>query len=156
MMHFDIKHKRILEVGCGLGLSSLVLNSRGADITATDIHPEARPNLRVNTRLNDGDPIPYFQADWRDKDITSGSFDLVIGSDILYQRDHPALLARFIQNHTSKDAQIIVVDPARGNMTRFGQELAKYGFNRFNEAIGVDVMLKHDFKGQMRTFQKDK
>ena len=39
MVEFDIAGKRILEIGCGLGLSSLVLQRRRADITASDHHP---------------------------------------------------------------------------------------------------------------------
>ncbi len=42
MLDYDIKGKRILEMGCGIDLASLVLNSRRADITATDRHPQAR------------------------------------------------------------------------------------------------------------------
>ena len=38
--NYDTGKKRILEVGCGMALSSLLLNSRNADITATDHHPE--------------------------------------------------------------------------------------------------------------------
>ena len=41
MATFAIEGKRILEVGCGLALTSLLLKVRQADITATDIHPEA-------------------------------------------------------------------------------------------------------------------
>ena len=40
MFDFDTKGKRILEIGCGIGLTSLLLNQRKADITATDYHPE--------------------------------------------------------------------------------------------------------------------
>ena len=40
-----LKIKRILEVGCGIGLSSLILNRLNADITATDYHPEAEKFL---------------------------------------------------------------------------------------------------------------
>ncbi|MER2164740.1 MAG: histidine kinase, partial [Psychrobacter alimentarius] len=36
MLNYDIAGKRILEVGCGMALSSLLLNHRHADITATD------------------------------------------------------------------------------------------------------------------------
>ena len=36
---FEVMGTRILEVGCGIGLSSLLLNHRFADITATDYHP---------------------------------------------------------------------------------------------------------------------
>ena len=33
MQEYDIDNKRILEVGCGIGVSSLLLNKRNADIT---------------------------------------------------------------------------------------------------------------------------
>ncbi|MCD8541365.1 MAG: hypothetical protein LRY22_01600 [Aliarcobacter cryaerophilus] len=49
------KNKRILEVGCGIGLSSLILNRLNADITATDYHPEAEKFLDINTELNKDD-----------------------------------------------------------------------------------------------------
>ena len=49
IMHtHDIKGKRILEVGCGIGLASLVLKKRLADITATDYHPEVENYLLIN------------------------------------------------------------------------------------------------------------
>jgi len=46
MTRFPIEGKSILEVGCGLGLPSLVLQQRGADITASDYHPLAEEFLR--------------------------------------------------------------------------------------------------------------
>ncbi|MFI4959611.1 MAG: class I SAM-dependent methyltransferase, partial [Lysobacterales bacterium] len=49
MSTHDIVGKRILELGCGLGLSSLVLQQRHADITASDHHPLAESFLRHNT-----------------------------------------------------------------------------------------------------------
>nr|WP_289054945.1 hypothetical protein [uncultured Psychrobacter sp.] len=44
--------KRILEVGYGMALSSLLLNHRRADITATDYHPTVEYFLDRNTTLN--------------------------------------------------------------------------------------------------------
>jgi tRNA1(Val) A37 N6-methylase TrmN6 len=32
--------KRILEIGCGIALSSILLNEKNADITVNDDHPE--------------------------------------------------------------------------------------------------------------------
>lgn len=155
MEHFEVTNKRILEVGCGLGLSSLVLNSRGADITATDIHPEVHPNLKLNTQLNGGTTIPYFDADWGSTKSGGKLFDLVIASDVLYQPDHPPLLARFMSRHTREAAQIIVVDPARGRLSKFGKELKECGFTRFNKRIGEEVMQANRFKGQVHTFEKN-
>lgn len=40
IFNYDTHSKRILEVGCGTALTSLLLNRKEADITATDHHPE--------------------------------------------------------------------------------------------------------------------
>lgn len=87
MLGFEIDGKRILELGLGMALSSLLVNRRGGDITATDYHPQANPFLLKNTRLNEDSEIPFFRADWDNPESTNGRFDLIIGSDILYERD---------------------------------------------------------------------
>ena len=56
---FDITGKRILEVGCGIGLASLLLNNRLADVISTDYHPETESFLVENTKLNYGKTIPF-------------------------------------------------------------------------------------------------
>src|SRR5512135_2114349 len=65
MSRFPVGGKRILEVGCGIGLPSLVLQQRGADITACDYPPLAEEFLRHNTALNHLAPICYFNAPWQ-------------------------------------------------------------------------------------------
>ena len=83
MDNYDVGSKRILEVGCGMGLSSLLLNKQCADITATDYHPEAQKFLQRNALLNEGDEIAFEQVDWADKKESLGLFDVIIGSDLL-------------------------------------------------------------------------
>ncbi|NVJ11088.1 hypothetical protein HUW63_38625, partial [Myxococcus sp. AM001] len=58
---------RILEPGCGLGLTSLVLQRLGADITASDYHPLAGEFLLRNSELNQLAPIPYQSCDWAEE-----------------------------------------------------------------------------------------
>jgi hypothetical protein len=67
MEMFDIEGKRILEVGCGVGLTSLMLNSRVAGITATDHHPEAESYLQLNVDLNKRRAIPFVRSGWEQK-----------------------------------------------------------------------------------------
>ena len=45
MSQFDVAGKRVLELGCGLGLASLVLQRRQCDVTASDHHPLAEEHL---------------------------------------------------------------------------------------------------------------
>ena len=106
--------KRILEIGCGMALTSLLLNKKSADITATDYHPETGKFLRRNALLNEDQPIAYEQVDWDGGNDTLGVFDLIIGSDLLYEDQHVALLANFIEDHSKPTCEVILVDPGRG------------------------------------------
>ena len=80
MYEYEVDGLRILEVGCGIALASLVLNHRCADITATDYHPEAGRFLRENASLNKGRIIPFVRTAWADAGSDLGTFDLIIGS----------------------------------------------------------------------------
>ena len=84
----DVTSLRILEVGCGIGLASLLLNLRQADITASDHHPRADEFLQHNAKLNNSQPIPFFRSNWSTDASTNGRFDLIIGSDLLYEPNH--------------------------------------------------------------------
>src|SRR5690606_14503357 len=89
----DIHNLRILEIGCGLGLPSLVLQRRGADVTASDHHPLSESFLDYNAALNHLPAIPYLDLPWTDGHEDVGHFDLIVGSDILYERNHADMLA---------------------------------------------------------------
>ena len=135
--------ERILEIGCGLGLSSLVAHRRGANVTASDCHPLAHAFLDENTRLNGLAPIAYRHGLWgtaalredglpvltvaKDAGL-NGVFDLIVGSDILYERDDEGTLAQFIDCHAAQSCEIWVVDPNRGNRSAFHKHMARAGF----------------------------
>jgi len=129
MSDFDIKGKRILEVGCGIALSSLLLNQRNANITATDYHPEAGHFLQENTELNNDVDIPFVRTGWADEETDLGTFDLIIGSDLLYERGHAELLSKFLNQHANEHCEIIIVDPGRGHHARFSKLMVTLGFS---------------------------
>lgn len=131
MFDYTVEGRRILEVGCGIGLASLVLNHRLADITATDYHPEAEQFLLENVQLNNRKAIPFVRTGWGDKDSGLGEFDLVIGSDLLYQGNHVELLAGFIDQHAMPHCEVIIVDPGRGYHARFSKKMVSLGYSHF-------------------------
>ena len=121
--------ERILELGCGLALASLVAHRRGADVTASDYHPLAGAFLAENLRLNALLPMPYVRAGWQDAACEAlGRFDLIIGSDVLYERDEAGVLAAFIERHTAPVAEVLIVDPDRGNRPGFTRHMQHMGF----------------------------
>jgi len=149
MSDFEIEGKRILEVGCGIGLASLVLNHRSADITATDYHPEAERFMDENVRINNDKLIPFTRTGWGDLEDTLGEFDLIIGSDLLYERDHINLLAGFIDRHTKQHCEVIIVDPGRGNHSNFSKKMVNLDFSH-TQSKPLDITyLTQAFKGQL-------
>lgn len=127
--------ERILEIGCGLGLASLVLHRRGGDITASDCHPLAGGFLRENLRLNELPPMPYCHGHWGAQQVSTcfgpvvtGLFDLIIGSDVLYERDDEGVLSSFIARHGAPVGEVMIMDPNRGNRSPFNRRMAAMGY----------------------------
>lgn len=154
METFDIENKRILEVGCGVGLTSLMLNSRTADITATDHHPEADAYLQLNVLLNEGRTIPFVRTGWEQNDNDLGEFDLIVGSDLLYQPDHAMLLSAFVNRHAKEKCEVIIVDPGRGNAAKFGKALLASGFLQSDLKPAPNLQDKQSYKGRIRRYKR--
>lgn len=153
--HIDDYHtgnKRILEIGCGMALSSLLLNKRHADITATDYHPEVGKFLLRNTELNQDKPIHYEQADWASDQDHLGLFDLIIGSDLLYEDEHVELLAHFINAHANDVCEVILVDPGRGKKNKLSTKMIELGFSSVHQKPLHTDYLPEAFKGHILTF----
>lgn len=128
MSNYDVENKRILEVGCGIGLASLLLNHLQADITATDIHPSAQEFLNNNSELNNDRDIPFERMDWNSNQSTLGKFDLIIGSDLLYEAEHARLLSEFIEQHANDACEVIIIDPKRGLQGKFVNLMRSLGY----------------------------
>lgn len=152
MITHDIGSRRVLEIGCGTALSSLLLNKQSVDITATDYHPEAEFFLERNTKLNGDNAIPFERTGWADNNDSLGRFDLIIGSDLLYEDEHTALLAGFINEHSNPNCEIIIVDPGRGRKTKLAKKLLEFGFiSSFSKPQNTSYLDKA-FKGDILTF----
>ena len=145
---------RILELGCGLGLTSLVLQRLGADITASDYHPLAGEFLLRNAALNQLEPVPYQSCDWAEDYQQLGLFDLVIGSDLLYERDHPQLLAGFIDRHCNSHAAVLIVDPGRGNSARFSRHMLEHGYLQLADSLNLLDNPAAPFKGRILSYRR--
>lgn len=159
MQTFDLEGKHILELGCGLGLASLVVHRRGGDITASDNHPLAGEFMRRNVLLNLLPVMKYRGADWAQEglaDTALGRFDLIIGSDVLYERSQPQALSRFIERHASPGAQILIVDPDRGNRPSFTRKMGVLGFGHTQTRLTALPGDGGSYKGRLLNYQRTK
>jgi predicted nicotinamide N-methyase len=152
MAIIPIAGKRILEIGCGLGLSSLVLQRRCADITASDHHPLAAAFLKHNADANGLKRLPYVDLSWQKPDLNLGQFDLIIGSDILYERDHGVMLAALILRHAKPSAEIITTDPGRGVSASFSRAMLLQGFIIEETRCRFNELDKPPFRGRLMSY----
>lgn len=152
MSEFDFGVKRILEVGCGMALSSLLLNKKKADITATDYHPDAEHFLHRNTALNNDSQIDFERVNWSDDTDSLGLFDVIIGSDLLYEDEHIELLGDFIVSHASPLCEVIIVDPGRGRKNKLSTQLTNAGFTGTHSKPLHTNYLDVPFKGYILSF----
>ena len=128
MSRYALAGKRILEIGAGLALASLVVHRRCGDITVSDWHPLGKVFLDENLLLNQLSSLSYRTGNWELPNPDLERFDVIIGSDVLYERQQPGQLAQFIASHSTADADIIIVDPDRGNRLVFCREMLALGY----------------------------
>lgn len=151
---FELDGKRVLEIGCGIGLTSIVLHTMGIDITASDYHPLAKDFLDENILTNKLLPIKFQTGNWEAVNPLLGKFDLIIGSDILYEPAHAESVSRFIDNHSGMNVEVIIVDPDRGNRASFTKKMIALGYAHHFERFNVKEPNDESCKGRILHYQR--
>jgi predicted nicotinamide N-methyase len=107
----DLEGRRVLELGCGLGVPSLAAARGGAIVLATDGDAEAIELLERNARGN-GLALETAIVDWSDAEklVARGPFDLVLAADVLYERPSVAELLRLLPRLAP---EALIADPGR-------------------------------------------
>jgi len=110
----ELSGLRVLELGCGLAVPSLVAARRGASVLATDGVPDAVVFAAHNLALNELEGEAAL-VDWREADplVERGPWDLVIAADVLYLRHNVEALLRLLPRLLGEAGEALVADPSR-------------------------------------------
>ena len=149
MQVYTLGNRRILEIGCGLALASMVVHRREGNITASDCHPLTENFLQANLELNTLPALKYSTGNWERANPELGQFELIIGSDVLYERNQPVALASFIDLHAAPSAEVLIIDPNRGNRTAFHRQMAEKGFTLYETLINTPLHDGSAYKGRL-------
>lgn len=155
MQGWQLGPRRILELGCGLGLASLVVHRRGGNITASDCHPLTESFLSANLRLNRLPEIKYLTGDWTRPNPALGRFDLIIGSDVLYEPGQPQALSAFIALHSAPRAEVLIIDPDRGNRSAFRRYMEQLGFALTETRLATPLHDGAAYRGRLLHYRRD-
>jgi predicted nicotinamide N-methyase len=104
----------VLDLGCGMGLTSAVLARLGAIVTMADLEPDALLFARLNT-IDAAGQVHARRLNWR-TDQLGRRFDLIVAADILYDREEWTHIERFLRAHAclrSRAPAVVLGEPGR-------------------------------------------
>ncbi|MBC8138039.1 MAG: methyltransferase domain-containing protein [Fibrella sp.] len=121
-----VRQKNVLEIGAGgVGLPGLVAKEVGAkDVLQTDYHAESLTLLAQNALRNGyAGRVRQARADWRDFPAVGQPFDVVLGSDVLYERTLHDPLLTLLPCLVAPGGMLLLSDPMRPQALAFMDRL---------------------------------
>jgi len=109
--------RRVLELGCGLGLPSIAAARAGAHVTATDWSVHAVRAAAANADRN-GVEVRTLVADWDDPGVLvdGAPWGLVLAADVLYERPKSRTLLELLPRLSDT---VLLAEPGRAPAQAF-------------------------------------
>ena len=119
--------KRGLELGCGVGLVTTGAMIAGYDMLATDYYTDALAFTRANAWRTTKKSPETEMIDWRSFPRKVKGFDLILASDVLYEREYAELLPGIFKRALAPGGLVLLADPGRIGVPDFIEECAYTG-----------------------------
>jgi predicted nicotinamide N-methyase len=112
---------RVLELGCGLALPSVMAAKAGADVLATDGSTDAVAFAAHVLALNEveGEVALVDWATHGDALVARGPFDLVLAADVLYTKANVEAALGLFPRLVAAGGELRIADPNRAGAARF-------------------------------------
>jgi len=128
--------RRLLELGCGVGLVTTAAMASGHEVVASDYYTDALAFTRANAFQNLGKSPAARMINWRKFPEEATNFDKVIASDVLYESEYAKILPGILMRALSLHGVGLIADPGR---------IAAPEFLEKCEAVGLEVLGKETF-----------
>lgn len=116
--------RRVLDLGCGLGLAGIAAGRRGAEVVFADREEEALRFCLFNASQNGVAGARAVRLDW-DEETVPGRFDLICLADVAYEeRNHEPLL-RHLSACLAPRGRALFGDPYRESGGVFLERVAR-------------------------------
>jgi predicted nicotinamide N-methyase len=121
-----LRGARVVELGCGLALPSIVAALAGGRVLATDWAPDAIAFAQRNARHN-GVELDTAVESWTapQRVTAEAPWDLVIGSDLLYEGRNVEPLLELLPRLVGERGEAWIADPGRVPAETFVQRAAE-------------------------------
>ncbi|HZC14866.1 MAG TPA: methyltransferase domain-containing protein [Thermoleophilaceae bacterium] len=125
----SLRGKHTLELGCGLGLPSIAAARAGGRVLATDWSADAVLATAANAERN-GVRLETLECSWGAPGpvVERGPWDLVIASDVLYERRNTGLLLGLLPRLVDRRGLVLIADPQRAAARPFLEDAESAGW----------------------------
>ncbi|HEX8981165.1 MAG TPA: hypothetical protein VF792_00210 [Ktedonobacterales bacterium] len=128
-----IQQRRCLELGCGLGVTAAVALSLGADLTISDLFPEALLFAEYNTLRMAGQAAHPLLLNWRtpagrERLLATAPFDMLLAADVLYEPEDLEPLLTLAPALLRPDAPFWLAEPGRKASRAFVEQALARGW----------------------------
>jgi len=106
-----VRDKDVLDLGCGMGLAGTVAAALGANVLFADLEPDSLLFATLNS-LPWREKIRTRRLNWQ-KDHLDERFDLILGADILYEKQQWNFLEPFWHQHIKNHGSVLLGEPGR-------------------------------------------
>lgn len=161
----NLKNKKILDIGCGVGTIDFYLASKGAEVLGVDISENGIKMANKNaSNLNLKSNTKFKVMNFPNK-VPEGKFDIIICSEILEHLTDDDLAVKKIKTLLNKNGIIIASSPSEnsllyrmGMLKKFDKEvghLRRYSEKSYKElftSAGFKVVKTKKNEGFIRNF----
>lgn len=119
--------RRGLELGCGVGVVTTAAMIAGYEMIASDYYTDALAFTRANAFRITGRSPAARMIDWRTFPADIESLDMIIASDVLYEKEYARILPGIFKRALAPGGMAIVADPGRIGVPDFVEACAESG-----------------------------
>jgi predicted nicotinamide N-methyase len=128
-----VRGKRVVELGCGLGVAAIAALNAGAHLLVTDYAAEALALCALNCIAVTGQAPRGFRLNWRSAPETlptafGDPFPLVLAADVLYEARDVEPLLTLVPRLVAPGGELWLAEPGRTPAARFLEAIAANGW----------------------------
>lgn len=126
-----IKGRRVVELGCGLGVTAVAAMRAGADLLVTDYALEALALCAMNTAHEVGVSPRGMRLNWRSPNpafLALAPWDVVLAADVLYEARDVAPLLNLATRIVARGGELWLAEPGRAPAADFLRQVEAQGW----------------------------
>ena len=128
-----VRGRRVLELGCGLGVTAIAALRAEADLLVTDYAPEALALCSLNALDQAGTQPRTLRVNWRNPGPTlhaaaRDGFPVVLAADVLYERRDVDPLLALVERVVAPGGELWLAEPGRPAAARFLESIRDRGW----------------------------